>query len=740
MLQIPLKYRITAAIFSLSAIILTIVLSQSLSQYLKGSRVEQAKHEQATLILLGDFARIALLTTDYETFQPQLEQVTSLSGVSAILLADDQGIIVATSKPGWIGQSLTDNDVNTSTGWQLLLLKNMSGELGTLAAKFSDDALVDLHDQIRSKALTWSLFGLLIIALVSLMTGHLLTRRLSLITRTAEAVSNGDLSARTKIQGHDEVAELGRVFDTMVHKLNTDRAQLAEREQYLSLTLDSIGDAVITTDAKGCISRMNPVAEELTGWQSSEAHGHPLPDIFKIINAESRQIVSNPVERVLKSRQIVGLANHTVLINKNNTEYQIADSAAPIIDSNGNILGVILVFRDVTQQYEVEEALRRSQKMDAIGQLSGGIAHDFNNQLNVVIGYLDFLNNHFSETEKPYKWVQSATKATLRCIDLTRQLLSFSRRQPTDKTAINLNSTFDELRDMISRSVTPEIDVQYSLAENLCKTETNKGEFQDVVVNLVLNARDAMPNGGKIVIETSNTYFDKDFSDLNLEIKKGEYAQLAISDTGAGMNKELQEHIFEPFFTTKPVGKGTGLGMSMIYGFIKRYDGYIKVNSEPGIGSIIRIYLPCSKITDISSENINQNINIPTGSESILIVDDEIDLLELAEQFFSELGYKTKIADNAETALEVLKSDHNIDLLFSDVVMPGGINGYDLALQATQLHSELKVLLTSGFTSKSILKSEHKKFETQLLSKPYRKIDLAKMVRLILDNEKQQDV
>jgi len=737
MLKIPLKYRITAVIFSLAAIILTIVLSQSLSQYLNGSRVEQAKHEQATLILLGDFARIALLTTDYETFQPQLEQVTSLSGVSVILLADDRDIIVATSMPGWIGQSLTDKHLDTTTEWQLLTLKNMSGRLGTLAAKFSDDALIDLHDQIRSKALTWSLLGLLIIALVSLLAGHLLTRRLSLITRAAEAVSNGDLSARAKIQGHDEVAELGHVFDTMVNKLNTDRAQLAEREQYLSLTLDSIGDAVITTDAKGCISRMNPVAEELTGWKTSEAHGHPLPEVFNIINADSRQIVSNPVERVLKSRQIVGLANHTVLINKNNTEYQIADSAAPIIDSNENILGVILVFRDVTQQYQVEEALRRSQKMDAIGQLTGGIAHDFNNQLNIVIGYLDFLNSHFSETEKPYKWVQSATKATLRCIDLTRQLLSFSRRQPTDNTLINLNSTFDELQDMISRSVTPEIDVQYSLAENLCKTVTNKGEFQDVVVNLVLNARDAMPNGGKIVIETSNTYFDEDFSGLNLKIKKGDYAQLSISDTGAGINKELKERIFEPFFTTKPVGKGTGLGMSMVYGFIKRYDGYIKVDSEPGTGTTIRVYLPCSKTTDISSENINQNINIPTGSESVLIVDDEVDLLELAEQYFSELGYKTKIAENGETALEVLKCDHNIDLLFSDVVMPGGINGYDLALQATQLHSELKVLLTSGFTSKSIAKSEHKKFEAQLLSKPYRKVELAKMVRLILDNEKE---
>lgn len=736
MLKIPFKYRITAVIFTVAGIILTIVLSQSLSQYLKGSRVEQTKHEQATLNLLGDFARIALLTTDYEIFQPQLEQVTSLSGVSAILLTDDRGIIVATSKPGWIGQSLTNKNVNTATGWQLLSLKNMSGQLGTLAAKFSDEALMDLHDQIRSTALTWSLFGLLVIALVSLLAGHLLTRRLSLITRTAEAVSNGDLTARAKIQGHDEVAELGRVFDTMIHKINTDRAQLAEREQYLSLTLDSIGDAVITTDAKGCITRMNPVAEKLTAWKTCDAYGHSLPEIFKIVNADSRKIVSNPVEKVLKTREIVGLANHTVLIDKDNIEYQIADSAAPIIDSKGKILGVILVFRDVTQQYEVEEALRRSQKMDAIGQLSGGIAHDFNNQLNIVIGYLDFMNSHFSETEKPYKWVQAATKATLRCIDLTRQLLSFSRRQSTDKTIIDINSTFDELQDMISRSVTPEIDVQYALAVKLWKTETNKGEFQDVVINLVLNARDAMPNGGKIVIETRNTYFDEDFSDLNLQIKKGEYVQLVLSDTGTGIKKELQERIFEPFFTTKPVGKGTGLGMAMVYGFIKRYDGYIKLYSEPGIGTTFHIYLPRSQSTDITSKNIQQNLSLPTGAESVLIVDDEVFLVDLAKEFLTGLGYKTQTAHNAESALEILNNDHNIDLLFSDVVMPGGMNGYELALKAAQLYPDIKVLLTSGFASKSIVKNEHKKFETQLLSKPYRKVELAQIVRKILDNKK----
>jgi len=502
MLRIPFKYRITAVIFTLAAIILAVVLSQSLTQYLKGSRVQLVEHEQAMLKLLGKFAHIALLTTDYENFQPQLEHVASLSGVSVIVLADDRGLIVATSEPAWIGESLSSRlvDADPNNEWQFLLLENMTGQLGTLAAQFSDDSLMGLHNRIRTKAFIWSMLGLLLIALFSLLAGNLLTRRLFCVTQAAEAVSNGDLSARAAVNGRDEVAELGHVFNAMVQKINDDRIQLEEREKYLSLTLDSIGDAVITTDANGCVTRMNPVAEELTAWKTSEAQGRPLLEVFKIINAQSRQAVTNPVEKVLATSKIIGLANHTVLISKENTEYQIADSAAPITDKTGKILGVILVFRDITQQYQVEEALRRSQKMDAIGQLSGGIAHDFNNQLSIIIGYLDFLNKHLSETEKPYKWVQTATKATLRCMDLTRQLLSFSRRQATDKTVLNLNSAFDDLQDMISRSVTPEIDVQYFLAEDLWLTETNIGELQDVIINLVLNARDAMPHGGKNII------------------------------------------------------------------------------------------------------------------------------------------------------------------------------------------------------------------------------------------------
>ena len=375
--KIPFKYRMTLAIFVLASLVLSVVVTQSMDEYLEGTRIEQLKHEEATLALLGDFARMALLTTDYEDIQPQLEKISLLSDVEAILLSDDRGTIVAASEVVSVGDSFENRGINSESGWMLFTLENLTGELGVLAAKFSDEPLMKLHSQVRTMAIYWSLLGLLLIAIASLIAAQLLTRRLYLITHAAEAVANGDMNARANVDGGDEVAELGTIFDTMVHKINAGRSQLEERERFLSLTLDSIGDAVIITDERGVITRMNPVAEVLTGWTNTEAYGQPLPEVFHIINADTKRVAPNPVDQVLKSGKLCELDSHTSLIDKSGYERQISDSVAPIIDVEGWVLGTILVFRDVTQQQKVEETLRRSQKMDAIGQLSGGVAHGF---------------------------------------------------------------------------------------------------------------------------------------------------------------------------------------------------------------------------------------------------------------------------------------------------------------------------------------------------------------------------
>ncbi len=509
---------------------------------------------------------------------------------------------------------------------------------------------------------------------------------------------------------------------------------LACERQRIQVTLDSIGDAVLTTDQAGCVTHLNPVAEALTGWRTGAARGRPLADVFRIINARTRMPVANPVEKVLQSGKIVGLANHTVLISRDGTEYQIADSGAPIRDSNGKILGVVLVFRDVTRQYQTEEALRRAHKMEAIGRLCGGIAHDFNNQLGVVIGYLDFLKEHFPEQATARQWVDTAARATQRCVELTRQLLVFSRRQGSGKKVVDLNRMFRDLEIMISRAVTPEVETRYFLADDLWLTEVNPGEFQDAVLNLVINARDAMPGGGQLVIETANKHLDAGYTEINPGVRPGDYVQVVLSDTGTGMDREVLEHLFEPFFTTKSEEEGTGLGLAMVYGFTKRYGGHIKVYSEPGVGTTIRLYLPRSEaLGSVVTADDQPAAELPAGNESILIVDDEGALLQLAARFLRDLGYRTRLAENGSQALAILAEEEQIDLLFSDVVMPGGMNGYELARRATELRPGLKVLLTSGFTSKTFADKDLDRFSVHLLGKPYRKVDLAQRIRMVFD-------
>ncbi|MDX1286368.1 MAG: ATP-binding protein, partial [Draconibacterium sp.] len=493
---------------------------------------------------------------------------------------------------GQVGENSGSAKFLLSKSYQLLYEKDLlhvtrvvkvgEQDVGSLRIGFSLISLKQILKKIQWQNLFISFITLSALILATVVVSFILTRKLRKISDGVAQIREGNLRYKINVKENDELGDLAHAFNEMTQKINNEHTQMEERERHLSLTLNSIGDAVITTDINNSITRMNPVAEELTGWQSEDACGHNLSEIFKVAsgkNIDDSELTENEESKY----EIVDRSNHTTLINKEEIEYQIAHSAAPIVDSTGKILGTILVFHDVTKQNQTEEALRRSQKMDAIGQLSGGIAHDFNNQLNIIIGYLDFLTAHFKEkeNEKPYKWVQTATNATLRCMDLTRQLLSFSRRQVTDTVIVDLNDTFEDLQTMVSRSVTPEIDVQYFLEEELWLTETNIGEFQDVIINLVINSRDAMPHGGKIVIETKNKIFADDIFDTGFEIKSGGYVEIVVSDMGVGIDKETLDHIFEPFFTTKPKGKGTGLGMAMVYGFVKRYDGYIKVYSEP---------------------------------------------------------------------------------------------------------------------------------------------------------------
>ncbi len=413
---------------------------------------------------------------------------------------------------------------------------------------------------------------------------------------------------------------------------------------------------------------------------------------------------------------------------------------AKVIKENSKIVRLQGFMFNVTERRHTEEIMRHSQKMDAVGKLTGGIAHDFNNQLGIVRGYLDFLEEFTRGQDKPHRWVDLANKATNRCIDLSRNLLDFSRRQQMNVQQLTINSVLEKMYDIIAHSITPRIEIKYNLENDIWPIAVNPGELEDSILNLVINAQDAMPDGGQLTISTINQKVEQD-SNVQLDgLSPGDYVWLSIKDTGKGMNENIKERIFEPFYTTKEDGDSSGLGLSMVYSFVKRSSGLIMVNSEPEKGSDFHIYLP--RFIDASDSQIKTNNqvdkkqseieNIGQG-ETVLVVEDEPQLRELAEYFLHMLGYNTLLSANADEAILILKTDVNIDLLFSDIIMPGKMTGYNLVEYAATIRPQIKVLLTSGFTGGE---SAHNDYQGVLLQKPYSKQELADAVNRALDVSK----
>ena len=410
----------------------------------------------------------------------------------------------------------------------------------------------------------------------------------------------------------------------------------------------------------------------------------------------------------------------------------------PIFSPDGTLIGVLGVGRDITARRQTEEELRRAQKMDAIGKLTGGIAHDFNNLLAIMIGNLELLHGQMKTDDKAINRIESIEKAAERAAILIKQLLDFSRRQAVQMVVTDLNDVIKGMDDLITRSLTPEVKVEYNFTNNLWQTEIDPGDFQNVLINLCINARDAMSGHGLLTIETHNSTLGEDYCEQNPGVTPGEYVELAVNDDGEGIPLELQERIFEPFFTTKEQGKGkgTGLGLALAFGFVNRSSGYIKCYSEQGMGTTFRLYLPrVKRKAEAIEQNDEQLGSLPGGHDTILIVDDEADLLDLAREILETLGYRVFTANDGQQALQKLAEEPSIELLFSDVVMPGGINGYELAEQARAMRAELKVLLTSGYTDKAVSDNAHMSFKANLIEKPYKQIELAMRLREILDQD-----
>jgi signal transduction histidine kinase len=383
-----------------------------------------------------------------------------------------------------------------------------------------------------------------------------------------------------------------------------------------------------------------------------------------------------------------------------------------------------------------EERLRQAQKMEVVGQLAGGVAHDFNNILAIIIGNLDLLEEALSGQPKLAEIVQSALKAAARGASLTHQLLAYSRLQPLDPRTLNVSKLVVDLTALLHRTLGETIDIEQKLPENLWNTRIDPNQLENALLNLAVNARDAMPNGGKLIIEAENATLDPSYADQHLEVTPGRYVMLAVTDTGIGMSKEVAQRALEPFFTTKPTGEGTGLGLSMVYGFVKQSRGHIKIYSEPGHGTTVKLYLPAAVSEKEDGLAVLDQPELPTAvdGEVVLVVEDDAMVLRLAVQLLTRLGYQTIEAHDGPAACEILDQAGRVDLLFTDVVLPKGMNGTALAREARKRRPGLKVLYMSGYTANAIIHHGVLDKGVHLLTKPFRKVELARKIREVLDS------
>jgi len=546
-----------------------------------------------------------------------------------------------------------------------------------------------------------------------------------------------------------EIDDAGNWFDFSLSKISsgstsegtvevirdiTQRKISEEKVEGLNLLMNSIVEnlphMLFVKDAKDHrYIEWNKAAEDLTGFLKNEMLGYTDFDFWP---EEQAQFFIDKDDEVVSDRKLLDIPEEPIT-TKYNGNRTLHTKKIPIYDSKGRSKYLLGISEDITEKLQTEAILNRSQKMEAIGQMSGGISHDFNNQLGVISGYLELLAELESD-DKKQKWISEIKHATQRCIDLTRQLMVFSRSGDIDKSVVDINNIINKMKTIIQTSLTPEIKIEYFLSPDLWNTEVNKGSFQDVVLNLVLNARDAMPKGGSFVIETNNIVLNDSFANTNPNIDAGEYVQIVLCDSGEGMSMDVIEHIFEPFYTSKAVGQGTGLGLSMVYGFVHRYGGDIVVTSKVGEGATFRIYLPASKNSvSVSNTNSKVEVDLPKGNESILVVDDEAGLLSLTSHNLRALGYQVYSAENSTDALFILEREKSIDLLFTDVVMPGELNGYALAKKCLSINPEIKIIVTSGYEARIEKEKKEDDFDYMRLPKPYSRLDLSEMVRQVLD-------
>jgi PAS domain S-box-containing protein len=510
------------------------------------------------------------------------------------------------------------------------------------------------------------------------------------------------------------------------------RLELAERDakETLAAVIDASPVAIICLAPDRTVMVWSRAAEQIFGYTAEETYGRPymlVPDGHE------------PEYHDLFARAMTGEILRNIRVKRRRKDGSLADvsfDAAPMWEA-GKVKAVAYALTDITERNKLEQQLRQSQKMDAIGQLTGGVAHDFNNVLAVITGTIDLLADGVADKPDLAAIAKLISDAADRGAALTGHLLAFARRQPLKPCKTDIREVATEAANLLRPTLGEQVEIEWRLHEDTWPALVDPAQLVTAILNLAVNARDAMPDGGKLTIETGNAMLDDAYAGAHTEVSPGAYAMIAVSDTGPGIPEAIRERVFEPFFTTKEVGKGTGLGLSMVYGFVKQSGGHIKLYSEEGYGTTFKIYLPRADM-QAGRDTDSDASPLVGGCETVLAVEDDPAVRASVIAQLESLGYKVLTAANGEEALAAIDDGVVFDLLFTDVIMPGAMNGRRLAEEATKRRANLKVLFTSGYTESAIMHHGRLDPGVFLLPKPYRKSDLAHMIRRTLSSPRHR--
>src|SRR5437588_3428761 len=560
-----------------------------------------------------------------------------------------------------------------------------------------------------------------------------------------EVMAQPDRVARADVRGQHkdgswrdlEVVAVNRLEDAAVaavvvtyHDV-TDRKRAEEQLRRANNRLEAVVQAsplaIVSLDPDGIVQTWNPAAERLFGWTAQEVTGTLLPTV----PAGDEPAFRESRRRVMQGEPLTGM--EMVRKKKDGTTVTVNLFGAPLRDAAGRVTGVLGLMEDVTGVKRLEQQFFQAQKMEAVGRLAGGVAHDFNNLLTAILGSTDLLLETLPPDHPGREDALETRKAALRAADLTRQLLAFSRQQVLAPRVLSLNDVVSEMHKMLHRLIGEDVELRTVLGDNLGAARADPGQIEQVVVNLAVNARDAMPNGGRLTIETANVDLDEGYAAERTVVVPGHYVMLAVSDTGMGMDAATQARVFGPFFTTKPKGKGTGLGLATVYGIVKQSGGYVWVYPEPGQGTSLKIYLPRVDAPVHASSPAHPAPGPLAGCETVLVVEDQEEVRRLTRRILEGRGYRVLVAASGPEALRLAEHQAGgIDLLVTDVVMPG-MSGRELGLLLGPARPRMKVLYVSGYTDESIVHHGVLEPGVAFMQKPFSAEGLARKVREVLD-------